>query len=168
MLRWCLERDRFFSVALLKPGAKIDQAENYNAVGGLGLVRACVGADDGTSDLILQGIARVKFGNLLQIEPFRIVEIGEYPSDCPNAVEAEALGAKVIEICTGLDQKCRELPPAVVEKLRHVSNPELLADIVTQTFLRNPVHQQRLLEESSVSERMRLLIRFLQPGSAAA
>jgi Lon protease-like protein len=167
MLRWCLERDRLFCVALRKPEAPDSLAENFVPVGGVGLVRACVGAEDGTSNLILQGLARVKFGNLLQAEPFRIAEIREFASDCPNLVEAEALGTKVVEICETLPEKGRELPVALVEKLRHVTNPELLADIVTQTFVRDPTQQQRLLEEASVSERMRMLIRYLKAEAAA-
>ena len=167
MLRWCLERDRLFCIALANPAAaNPSAAENFFPIGGVGLVRACVGAEDGTSNLILQGLARVKFGNLVQTEPFRMAEIREYASDCPNLVEAEALGTKVVEICAKLHEQGRELPAALVQKLRHVNNPELLADIVTQTFLREPMQQQRLLEEASVSERLRLLIRYLQVGGA--
>jgi Lon protease-like protein len=167
MLRWCLERDRLFCIALRQAGAAESAAANFLPVGGIGLVRACVGAEDGTSNLILQGLARVKFGELVQREPFRIARILEFPSDCPNLVEAEALGVKGGEICGKLHEQGRELPAALVEKLRHVTDPELLADIVTQTFLREPAQQQRLLEEASVSERMRLLIRYLQAGATA-
>ena len=163
MLRWCLERDRFFCVALTRPGSREADAENFAGIGGIGLVRACVGAEDGTSNLVLQGLARVKFGNLLQAEPFRIAEIREYQSECPNLVEAEALGAKVVEICGKLLEQGRELPEGLLRNLRHMSNPEVLADIVTQSFVRGPMRQQRLMEERSVSERMRLLIRYLQP-----
>ena len=120
-----------------------------------------MGAEDGTSTLILQGLARVRFGRLVQTEPFRIVEIREIPSDCPNLVEAEALGAKVVEICSKLHEEGQKVPAALVEKLRHVTEPELLADIVTQGFVRE-AQRQRLLEEASVSERMRLLIRYLR------
>jgi len=166
MLRWCLERDRLFCVALTKLGTQERDAENFSPVAGIGLVRACVGAEDGTSNLVLQGLARVKFGNLLQAEPFRIAEIRELRSDCPNPVEAEALGAKVVEICEKLHEQGREQPPALMRNLRHVANPDLLADIVTQAFVRGPLRQQRLLEEASVSERMRLLIRYLQTETA--
>jgi ATP-dependent Lon protease len=167
MLRWCLERDRLFCIALANPAAANPSAlDNFFPIGGVGLVRACVGAEDGTSNLILQGLARVKFGNLVQTEPFRMAEIREYASDCPNLVEAEALGTKVVELCARLHEQGQELPAALVQKLRHVNNPELLADIVTQTFLREPMQQQRLLEEASVSERLRLLIRYLQVGGA--
>jgi Lon protease-like protein len=162
MLRRCLERERLFCVAFRQPDAEDSAAANFLPIGGIGLVRACVGAEDGTSTLILQGLARVKFGSLVQTEPFRIAEIREFPSDCPNLVEAEALGAKVVEICGKLHAEGLELPAALLERLRHVTDPELLADIVTQSFVREPAQQQRLLEEASVSERMRLLIRYLQ------
>jgi len=161
MLRWCLERDRLFCMAMAKP-EEGDAPENYFSIGGIGLVRACVEAEDGTSNLILQGLARVKFGTLVQAEPFRIAEISEFETDCPNLVEAEALATKVLEICGRLLEQGRDLPAALVDKLRHVANPELLADIVTQAFVRDPAEQQRLLEESSVSERLRLIIRYLQ------
>jgi len=42
----------------------------------------------------------------------------------------------------------------------------MIADIVTQAFVRGPMRQQRLMEEASVSARMRLLIRYLQPEIA--
>jgi Lon protease-like protein len=167
MLRWCLERDRLFCIALRQPNAKESTPANFLPIGGIGLVRACVRAQDGTSNLILQGLARVKFDSLVQSDPFRIARIGEFPSDCPNLVEAEALGTKVVEICGKLHEQGLELPAALVEKLRQVTDPELLADIVTQTFIREPMQQQRLLEEASVSERMRLLIRYLQAGAPA-
>jgi len=167
MLRCCLERDRLFCIALRRPGADGMEPANFFPIGGIGLIRACVGAEDGTSNLVLQGLARVRFGNVLQAEPCRVVEISEFPSDCPNLVEAEALGTKVVEICGTLQEQGRELPAALVQKLRHVTNPELIADIVTQTFLREPMQQQRLLEEESVSERMRMLIRYLQAEATA-
>jgi len=162
MLRWCLERDRIFCIGLKKPEAEDSAPANFFAVGGAGLVRACVAGDDGTSNLILQGLTRVKFGKVTQAEPFRIAEIIQHPSECPNPVEAEALGAKVMELCHTMQKEGKALPEALVKKLRYVHDPELLADIVTQTFLQEPMQQQRLMEEASVSKRMRLLIRYLQ------
>jgi Lon protease-like protein len=162
MLSWCLERDRLFCLAMRRPGGDESTAENFLPVGGIGLVRACVAEEDGTSNLILQGLARVRFGTLVQAGPFRMAEVREFASDCPNLVEAEALGTKVVEICTKFHEEGRDLPAELVQKLRHVNNPELLADIVTQNFLLEPMQQQRLMEEASVSERMRLLIRFLK------
>jgi len=135
---------------------------DFLPVAGVGLIRACIGQEDGTSNLILQGLARVKLGPLAQTEPFRMAEITVCEADMPNLVEAEALAVKVLEICDILLEDGRQLPEALMDRLRQVNDPELLADIVTQTFLREPMQQQRLMEEASVSARLRLLIRYLQ------
>lgn len=162
MLEWCLERNRLFCIALQLRDAPCDLPENFCGVGGLGMVRACVGGQCGTANLILQGLARVRFGQLVQTEPFRIAEIRPFKSEALNQVEADALGVKVVEICGQLEEQGMQLPPELVKKLRHVANPEILADVVTQTFVRDPQQQQGLLEEPCVSARLRALIRLLQ------
>jgi ATP-dependent Lon protease len=162
MLRWCIEHDRLFCIAMRDPDWDGAEARDFLPIGGIGLIRACVGQEDGTSNLVLQGLARVRFGALAQTEPFRMAAITVCESDIPNLVEAEALGVKVLEICSRLLEDGRQLPEALMDRLRQVTDPELLADIVTQTFIREPMQQQTLMEEGSVSARMRLLIRYLQ------
>jgi Lon protease-like protein len=162
MLQWCLEHDRIFCIAMRDPAKTGAGPRNFLPVGGAGLVRVCLAQDDGTSNLVLQGLARVKFGPLVQVEPFRMVKLTLCETDCPNLVEAEALGVKVLEICGRLRDDGRQLPEELMDKLRQVTDPEVLADVVTQTFLREPMQQQSLMEETSVSARLRLLIRYLQ------
>jgi hypothetical protein len=45
----------------------------------------------------------------------------------------------------------------------------MLADLVASTFVDDPLRRQRMLEESSLNQRLRLLITYLQDeiGSAA-
>ncbi len=162
MLKWCIEHDRLFCIAMQDPAREDAPARDFLPVGGIGLIRACVAQEDGTSNLVLQGLVRVKFGSLVQRAPFRVAKITVCESELPNLVEAEALSVKVLEICGRLSEDGRKLPEALMERLREVTNPELLADIVTQTFLREPVQQQSLMEERSVSARLRMLIRYLQ------
>ena len=57
MLADALHSNRMFSVAMQKPGST---RETPSPVAGLGLIRVSVGHRDGTSHLILQGLARVE------------------------------------------------------------------------------------------------------------
>jgi Lon protease-like protein len=167
MLAHSLERERIFCIALMKPGVTDAAApDEFFQVAGLGLVRACVGLSDGTSNLILQGLARVEFIRFSQEKPFPIACIRILKSEMPNMVESEALAVKVLELCEQLTSKGLELPPAVRQQLPHLTNPDMLSDIVAGAFVRDPFHRQRFLEELSVSERLRLLIREL--GQMAA
>ena len=57
MLADALHSHRMFSVAMQQPGTK---RESPSPVAGLGLIRVSVGHRDGTSHLVLQGLARVE------------------------------------------------------------------------------------------------------------
>src|SRR5271165_3452200 len=72
MLLDSLHSDRMFSVAMQKPGRK---RETPSVIAGLGLIRVSVGHEDGTSHLILQGIARVKLEETVCYKPYRIQRI---------------------------------------------------------------------------------------------
>ena len=54
----------------------------------------------------------------------------------------------------------------------YMDNPSvghMLADLVASTFVEDPLRRQRMLEESSLNQRLRLLITYLQDeiGSTA-
>ena len=158
MLAHCLAGSRMFCVGLVKPGVEdaVD-ADDFFHVAGCGLVRACVGKEDGTSNLILQGLARVRFTGFSQEAPFRIARIEPIPSAEGNLVETEALGAKVLELCEKFKERGMQLPGQMVE----LANLDMLADLVAHTFIGNPFRRQKLMEEPSVPARLRLLIKFL-------
>src|SRR5258708_2198401 len=67
MLDHALKHERMFSVALIKPDRhEWESPADFFDVGGIGLIRACVGRNDGTSNLILQGLERVRFVDFQQ------------------------------------------------------------------------------------------------------
>src|SRR2546421_11346132 len=71
MLEHALQRDRMFSVALIKPSCPEWHApEDFFHFVTIGLIRACVGRGDGTSNLVLQGLHRVRFTRFEQETPF--------------------------------------------------------------------------------------------------
>src|SRR3984893_8188333 len=137
---------------------------------GVGLIRACVGRGDGTSNLILQGLERVRFTAFEQEAPFPIATINPLESDSESSVETEALAAKVLELYSKLKGNGRQLPAKVDRYLSDLGDPEMLADLVASTFINDPMRRQHILEELSVNQRLRLVIRYLseEPGSALA
>ncbi|HVF71127.1 MAG TPA: LON peptidase substrate-binding domain-containing protein [Chthoniobacterales bacterium] len=171
MLEHALREHRMFSVALLKP-QRTDwrSAADFFHTAGVGLIRACVGRGDGTSNLILQGLQRVRFTGFAQESPFPIAEIEPLESESTESVEADALGAKVVELYSKLKTAGRHLPEKVDKYLSHLSDMEMLADLMAATFITDPERRQQLLEELSLTQRLRLVIQYLreETGSAAA
>ncbi|HWY40763.1 MAG TPA: LON peptidase substrate-binding domain-containing protein [Chthoniobacterales bacterium] len=171
MLEQALKRDRMFSVALIKPSCPEWHApEDFFHLATIGLIRACVGRGDGTSNLVLQGLHRVRFTSFEQETPFPVAKIDIVESSGDPTVETEALGEKVLELYRKLKRADRKLPPKVDRYLAQLSDLEMLADLVASAFVDDPLRRQQMLEESSVNQRLRLLITFLQDesGSAAA
>ena len=171
MLGHALQHHRMFCVTLVKPSCPDWHGpEDFFHLATAGLIRACVGRSDGTSNLILQGLQRVCFTSFEQEKPFPIARIDAVESRDPTTVETEALGAKVIELYGSLEHDRRQLPAKLDRYLSELRDLEMLADLMASTFVNDPLRRQRLLEERSVNQRLRFLIRYLRDeiGSAAA
>jgi Lon protease-like protein len=171
MLEHALQHHRMFCVALIKPSCPEWHApEDFFHLATVGLIRACVELGDGTSNLILQGLQRVRFTGFEQRVPFPIARIDVVESRDATTVETEALAEKVIELYAKLKRGGRQLPPKVDRYLSQLGDVEMLTDLVTATFVNDALRRQRVLEESSLNQRLRLLIRYLSDeiGSAAA
>jgi Lon protease-like protein len=172
MLARALAEDRMFCVTLIdSPGSDWDSSDDFRHVASVGLIRACVDRPDGTSNLILQGLQRVRFTGFRQEKPFPIAEIEPLESRPPEAsLRSEALSAKVFDLYQKFKGGGREFPAKVDRYLAELSDPEMLADLMAATFLGDPSRRQEVLEELSVTQRLRLVIQYLneEAGDAAA
>ena len=171
MLEHALQRHRMFCVTLIKPSCPDwHAAEDFFHRATAGLIRACVGRSDGTSNLILQGLQRVRLTSFEQEKPFPIATIDPVESRDPTTVETEALGAKVVELYGSLKHDRRQLPAKLDRYLSELRDLEMLADLMGSTFVNDPLRRQHLLEERSLNQRLRFLIRYLRDeiGNAAA
>jgi Lon protease-like protein len=171
MLEYTLQQHRMFCVTLIKPSCPDwHAAEDFFHRATAGLIRACVGRSDGTSNLILQGLQRVRLTSFEQEKPFPIATIDPVESRDPTTVETEALGAKVVELYGSLKHDRRQLPAKLDRYLSELRDLEMLADLMGSTFVNDPLRRQHLLEERSLNQRLRFLIRYLRDeiGNAAA
>ena len=161
MLAHALDDDRMLCVALVRPERQQWRtSDDFFPVSTVGLIRACVGRSDGTSDLILQGIRRVKFSE--QEAPFPIARIKPLKTRTKLTVETDALAAKVLEFYARLKESGRQLPEKVDHYLSEMDDPEMLADLVAATFITDATRRQQLLEELDLNQRLRLLIQYLR------
>src|SRR5207245_8346557 len=82
-------------VAMQRPGSS---REMPSPVAGLGLIRVSVGHRDGTSHLILQGLARVELKEAVRYKPYRVQRIQPLETPPCDNVKVDALVAKVREL----------------------------------------------------------------------
>ena len=182
MLNDALGSHRMFSVAMQKPGRSRETPCN---IAGLGLIRASVARSDGTSNLVLQGIARVELTRTVRYKPYRVHRIRPLQSSTTDSVAVDALTVKVLELVSERLQQGLELPFHVlkqlgqlealdpeelppdfalkqgIEILAKINNPEQIADLVSGTLLSSPTQRQLLLETVDLETRLKHLIHFL-------
>jgi len=155
LLKDALEGDRMF--ALAQP-CKISGDAQPCEVSGVGLIRACVENADGTSNLILQGVCRVRFEEFLTNKPYyvgRPVEIID-EEDC-HTVENEALAAKILEQVNHIQNTTEALPEELQNFLSEIKDFHMLVDIIAGSFIKHPSHKQELLETANLNRRLHLL-----------
>ena len=171
MLGHALAHERMFCVALLRPERTQWKSEDdFFDVATIGLIRACVGRGDGTSNLILQGLQRVRFADFAQLHPFPIAELETLRSDNETTVETDALGAKVLELYARFKTLGRQLPTKIDRYVTDMTDLAMLADLMASTFIDDPARRQQVLEELDLNTRLRLVIQYLrdETGNAAA
>lgn len=186
MLADALASHRMFAIALQKPGRS---RETPSAIAGLGLIRASVRNQDGTSNLVLQGISRVCLGRAVRYRPYRVHPIHPLPSAHTPGPAVHALAQQVLKLVTerlelGMDFPFKTLGhvadpdsnettasehhafaiEAFREVLTHLAkadDPEQLADLVSATLLASPRQRQTILETAELENRLANLVLFL-------
>jgi ATP-dependent Lon protease len=167
MLADCLRTHRMFAVALPRKG-RAEETESVvpRLVAGLGIVRVCVRQPDGTSNLMLQGIARVRLSDVVIPNPnvkyplARIEQLdsrGAAPADSQSRLLAAA--TRFAELAA---QMGNEVPPGLLKAIQSAPSAEHLADLVSFAMLEDPRDKQTLLETLDVPQRLSKLMRLLR------
>lgn len=165
MLRDALSTNRLFAVAGLNEGRLNEpgQFEPPHRVATVGIIRACQGNGNGTSNLLLQGLCRVEIVSIVRDEPYRRIRIRALASE-PGATADENQSLRR-ELSRLLNLK-RKLEAAgsseMAAFLKTVEDPEAFVDIAAFSLCHNVVLKQRLLETLDVHHRLRLFGRQLR------
>lgn len=181
MLAEALDSHRMFCVAMQKPN---DPRETPLPIAGLGLIRAAVKNPNGTSNVILQGVDRIRLGRVVRYKPYRTQEF-EVVRSAPTvddqkiaSLRDSLLDAVERQLTNGTAGFDPELLAQLVRTggdtsnpvastlraLRHVGCPGRLADLVALLMVDSPLARQVLLQAVDIEERLEILIQFLCHG----
>lgn len=181
MLRDVLEGHRMFAVAMQKPGCP---KGTPSGIAGLGLIRAAVTHKDGTSHLILQGVARIHLTDPVKQRPYRLQKFKLVETRRHDGVIIDALTEKVLDLVAERFKQGFPFPilnqllkmdaeggktnspngatlDTIIEYLAKLENPDQLADLVSCTLLAAPTQRQLILETADLETRLKHLIHFL-------
>jgi ATP-dependent Lon protease len=171
MLGDVLESNRIFAVACLDTDAATEklQLEPPHRVACIGLVRACQKNENGTSNLLLQGLCRVSIESIVSDEPYRRIKIRALVSE-PGAAPGENLRLKK-ELSRLIRLKLRLCPgggEGMTDLLKTIEDPDIFADIAAFNLCDDTPLKQRLLETLDVNRRLLMLLHILRSEVDAA
>jgi ATP-dependent Lon protease len=159
MLKESLTSDRLFAVAGLNAKLAQDtgQFEPPHRVATIGIVRACQKSDDGTSNLLIQGLARVEIVEILREHPFRCVRIRPLASEPgADAAENDRLRQGLGKLLHTKQRLCGSIPREFAQFLKTVNDPETFVDLAAYTLCDDAKFKQKLLETLDVHARLQL------------
>jgi Lon protease-like protein len=163
MLADCLKGDRMFAVALLRKGwEKEGHNPTPHPIAGIGVIRTCVARPDGSANVILEGVARVRITEYLKLRPYRLARVEPLETSEIATAAREPLMKVVTQLAKARARMGVKLPKAVLTALRSVENPDYLSDLVSYTLLDDYYDKQAMLETLSTDERLEKLMALLQ------
>lgn len=182
MLADMLDSQRMFCVAMQRPGFA---RETPSPIAGIGMIRACVTKKDGTSNLILQGLGRVRLAKTLRYKPYRVCRIEELQSAPSASKTVTTLSQRLLHLLgerlqqgfapplhlfkkvgeqTPHDPAAATDPTLIkegIEFLAKLNEPEQLVDLISCSLLPDPLERQTILETLDLENRLQCLIHFL-------
>jgi len=159
MLVDVVEGDRMFCVGTCfgdpEEGAEI---EEFSCAG---LLRACVGNDDGTLNLVLEGVQRVRFTGWREGEPYRIGEIEPVPTEASEPAELLIVGAEIKSIAHRMLLAKGMTDEQIADLWEGLGSEEAMADFVAFHLVPDVETRHPLLGMGNVVERLMLLGKLL-------
>jgi ATP-dependent Lon protease len=165
MLRDVLAGNRVFAVArldetrLAEPGA----VEPPHRVAAVGIVRACQHADDGTSNLLLQGVCRVEIRDIIRELPYRTIAIRPLATvRGGNHAELECARVEVMHLLNVRRRLGTHAPKGMTQFLESIDDFDTFADVAVFNLCEDARLKQRLLEELDTNRRLHLFAERLR------
>ncbi len=165
MLDDALEGDCFFAVgrALGDEQSEADPMKRVAPIGTIGLVRASREQQDGTSQLLLHGVMRVRFTEWHEGGDYPVASIEPLISTFSPEGQAQA-AMKTLR--GAVEDALRPLPEEVQQGvfalLDRAEDPGLMTDIICQQFIHEPDLRQSLLETAAVGDRIAAICEYLR------
>lgn len=163
MLSDVLGEARIFAVASVKPDeAEAETLETPCSIAGVGVIRACKQNQDGTSNLILQGLARVQFEEILPEAPYRRARITQVMSQSDGSVKSlAAIQPTLLNLLQTQMRLGAPIPKEVLQFLGKIKEPENALDLAIFTLCSSSQLQQQLLETRGILARFKTFEGFL-------
>jgi ATP-dependent Lon protease len=130
-------------------------------VGTVGLAHKMVKLPDGTMRILVQGLRRARTLSYVSEEPYLVADIEQIEDVEVEGVQIDALRAGLLNVFSKIVGLVPYLPEELEMAAANIEEPGALAFLIASTMRIKTDEKQKLLEESNVERRLRLLTKIL-------
>ncbi|MEX1117626.1 MAG: LON peptidase substrate-binding domain-containing protein [Terrimicrobiaceae bacterium] len=156
MLADTLESHRLFGVV-----SPLDDEASGPLRGGVGVVRACVANDDGTANLVLQGVSRAEFELSDEVNSYPKASVRALESVNSSITSSESLRTEILSLLTKISELGTPIPEQIQEMLSQLQDFDLFSDMAASCLVGDAAVRQRLIEELDATHRLEVLAAYL-------
>jgi ATP-dependent Lon protease len=148
-------------VASKDPSLEEPSPEQVHTIGTAGKILRVVRAQDGTMQVVVQGLERIRIVHWLSPEPYMKARIEAAPETAGSDLEQEGLVQGLRAIAQEVIDLSPTIPREAAGVLNSVSDPRYLVSLVAGNAQLEAPDAQKLLEMDSVKDKLRAIIAHL-------
>jgi ATP-dependent Lon protease len=130
-------------------------------IGTLSEIVQMQGLPDGTTKILVEGVARVRIDSFMSETPFFKVKISSIPEIDEMTIEVEASIRTIIKQFEKYVRLNKRIPPETLMSIINIDNPGRMADLIASYLTLKVDEKQSILEAVAVQKRLAKLSEFL-------
>ena len=148
-------------VAMKDPGVEDPGPNALYQAGTLGVIHRMARAPDGTLQLVVQGVERLKIGEYTQTQPYMKAHVEAWPDLEEESLQVEAMMRNVVQLFRQLVSLASYLPEELVNAILSAEDPRQLVYMIATGLRMDMSDAQEILELSDVKDKLSKLIAVL-------
>ncbi len=164
MLNDVISGNRMFCIGTLSQSdASFEGGSEILPYSTAGLLRACVINNDGTANLILEGVKKIKIINIENNKPYKVGEVQTLETTINDfeKIQSSTDQLKAILIANYSDRIDPNIEMQLNQILKNLESPEDTLYFAAQHFISHQEIAQKLLSLESLDEQFDLIIKML-------
>lgn len=155
--------DKKFIAFVTQADSNIDEPseDDLFRLGTVGRVLKILRIPDGSANLIVQGVKRVRLEKFIQTEPFFVAETSIIADELKAASQLDAYSRSIKQLASKVVELSQNIPNEASYAIQNIDNPTFLIHFISSNLNVTPSEKQELLSLDSIDVRAEKLIDLL-------
>ncbi len=158
-----MSKDRMIGLVVAKTNAvkRLYGAEDLYDIGTAALILKMAKTEDNRAQLLVQGISRFRISDFIEGKPYQMGHIEQLYDKFERDKEVEAMISNILGMFTRIVEISPGMPQEVAGVAKSITDPGILADMVTSTINSTAEEKQKVLAMDDVKLRLQEVLKLV-------